>query len=398
MTVLANRINDMAESATLAMASKAREFKSRGINVINLSLGEPDFPTPKHIQEGAKQAIDEGKYFGYPPVPGYSDLREVIAEKFNRENNIPYKAENIVVSNGAKQSIANVMCSLINPGDEVVVFSPFWVTYSALIELNDGIPIYVDGDIKNNFKATAEQLKAAITPKTKAIIFSSPCNPTGSVFLKEELEAIAKIVLEYEHITVIADEIYEHINYTGKHQSIAAIDGMVDRTVTVNGMAKGFAMTGWRVGYIGAPLWIAKGCTKIQGQITSANCSIAQRATWTALTSDLEPTIEMSKAYLNRRNMVYDLLKVMPEVRVNLPDGAFYFFPDISHYFGKSDGNTTIDNASDLCIYILENAHVSVVTGQAFGAPKCIRISYAASDSELIEAMDRIKKTLMKLK
>lgn len=398
MTALSNRLNNMAESATLAMASKAREFKSRGIDVISLSLGEPDFATPKHIQEGAKQAIDEGKYFAYPPVPGYQDLREAIAEKFNKENNIPYKAEHIVVSNGAKQSIANIMYSLINPEDEVVVFSPFWVSYSALIELAEGVPVYIEGGIEDNFKATAAQLKAAITPKTKAIIFSSPCNPTGSVFLKEELEAIAKVVLEHDNILVIADEIYEHINYTGKHQSMAAIEGMFDRTITVNGVAKGFAMTGWRVGYIGAPLWVAKGCTKIQGQITSANCSIAQRATLTALQSDLGPTKEMAKAYLQRRDMVYELLKKIPGVKVNLPEGAFYFFPDMSDYFGKSDGNTPINNSSELCIYLLENAHVSLVTGEAFGAPKCVRISYAASESDLVEAMARIKSTLAKLK
>ena len=398
MNTLSDRIINMAESATLAMAAKAREFKSRGIDVISLSLGEPDFATPKHIQEGAKQAIDEGKYFAYPPVPGYQDLREAIADKFNRENNIPYKAENIVVSNGAKQSIANIMYTLVNPGDEVIVFSPYWVSYSALIELAEGTPIYIEGGIENDFKATADQLRAAITPNTKAIIYSSPCNPTGSVFLKEELEAIAKVVLEHDNITVIADEIYEHINYTGKHQSMAALDGMLERTITVNGVAKGFAMTGWRVGYIGAPTWIAKGCIKIQGQITSANCSIAQRATLTALTTDLGPTKEMAKAYLKRRNMVYDLLKEIPGVNVNMPEGAFYFFPDVSHYFGKSDGATTINNASDLCIYMLENAHVSLVTGEAFGAPKCVRISYAASDEQLIEAMDRIKKNLAKLK
>jgi aspartate aminotransferase len=397
MTALSNRLNNMAESATLAMASKAREFKSRGIDVISLSLGEPDFATPKHIQEGAKQAIDEGKYFAYPPVPGYQDLREAIAKKFNAENNIPYKAEHIVVSNGAKQSIANVMYSLINPGDEVVVFSPFWVSYSALIELAEGVPVYIEGGIEDNFKATAAQLKAAITPKTKAIIFSSPCNPTGSVFLKEELEAIAKVVLEHDNIIAIADEIYEHINYTGQHQSMAAIDGMFDRTITINGVAKGFAMTGWRVGYIGAPLWIAKGCTKIQGQITSANCSIAQRATLTALQSDLGPTKEMAAAYLRRRDMVYKLLQDIPGLKVNLPEGAFYFFPDVSTYFGKSDGSTVIINASDLCIYLLENAHVSLVTGEAFGAPACVRISYAASDEQLIEAMDRIKTALAKL-
>lgn len=398
MTTLSNRINNLAESATLAMAAKAREFKAKGIDVISLSLGEPDFKTPKHIQEGAKQAIDEGNYFAYPPVAGYQDLREAIADKFKRENNIPYKAENIVVSNGAKQSIANIMYSLINPGDEVVVFSPYWVSYTALVELAEGKSVFVKGTIDNDFKATAEQLKAAITDKTKAIIFSSPCNPTGSVFTKEELEAIAEVVLQHDNIYVIADEIYEHINYTGKHASMAAIPGMLDRTITVNGVAKGFAMTGWRVGYIGAPLWIAKGCTKMQGQVTSANCSIAQRATLTALTSDLGPTEEMAKAYFNRRAMMYELLNEVPGVKTNMPQGAFYFFPDVSAYFGKSDGERTINNATDLCLYILEKAHVSLVTGEAFGEPDCIRISYAASEEDLKEAIKRIKAELGRLR
>ncbi|MDH5474638.1 MAG: pyridoxal phosphate-dependent aminotransferase [Cyclobacteriaceae bacterium] len=398
MTTLSNRINNLAESATLSMAAKAREMKEQGIDVISLSLGEPDFPTPKHIQEGAKKAIDSGKYFAYPPVPGYADLRKAIADKFNKENGIPYTANNIVVSNGAKQSIANVMYSLINPGDEVIVFSPFWVSYSALIELAEGVPVFVKGTIENDFKVTADQVEAAITDKTKAIIYSSPCNPTGSVFLKEELEAISKVVLKHTDIMVLADEIYEHINFTGQHASMAALPGMFDRTITINGVAKGFAMTGWRVGYIGAPEWIAKGCTKIQGQITSANCSIAQRATLTALTSDLGPTKEMAEAYLNRRGLVYDLLKEIPGIEINLPTGAFYFFPDLSSYFGKSDGNTTIENASDLCIYILEHANVSLVTGEAFGEPNCVRISYAASEDNLKEAIKRIKEVLSKLK
>lgn len=397
MTTLSNRINNLAESATLAMAAKAREFKAKGIDVISLSLGEPDFKTPKHIQEGAKQAIDEGNYFAYPPVAGYQDLREAIADKFKKENNIPYKAENIVVSNGAKQSIANIMYSLINPGDEVIVFSPYWVSYTALVELAEGKSVFVKGTIDNDFKATAEQLISAISDKTKAIIFSSPCNPTGSVFTKEELEAIAQVVLQHDNIYVIADEIYEHINYTGKHASMAAIPGMLDRTITVNGVAKGFAMTGWRVGYIGAPLWIAKGCTKMQGQVTSANCSIAQRAALTALTSDLGPTKEMAKAYFNRRALMYDLLNEVPGVKTNMPQGAFYFFPDVSAYFGKSDGGTTINNASDLCLYLLENAHVSLVTGEAFGEPDCIRISYAASEEDLKEAIRRVKKELGRL-
>jgi len=394
---LSNRISNLAESATLAMAAKAREFKSKGIDVISLSLGEPDFATPKHIQEGAKEAIDSGKYFAYPPVPGYADLREAIANKLKNENNIPYEADNIVVSNGAKQSIANVMFALLNPGDEVIVFSPYWVSYTALIELAEGTPVFIKGGIESDFKATADQLAQAITPKTKAIIYSSPCNPTGSVFTKDELEAIANVVKQHDDIIVIADEIYEHINYTGAHASMAAIDGMFDRTVTVNGFAKGFAMTGWRVGYIGAPLWLAKGCTKMQGQITSANCSIAQRAAYTAITTDLGPTKAMSEAYLKRRDLVYGLLKEIPGFKVNVPTGAFYFFPDVSAYFGKSTDGYEIKNATDLCMYILEKAHVSLVTGEAFGDPDCVRLSYAASEVELKEAIKRIKEVLSQL-
>ncbi|MTI39702.1 pyridoxal phosphate-dependent aminotransferase [Fulvivirga lutimaris] len=393
---LSDRINNMEESATLAMAAKAREFKSQGIDVISLSLGEPDFKTPKHIQEGAKKAIDEGKYFAYPPVAGYMDLREAIAAKLKRENNIDSKPENIVVSNGAKQSIANVMFALLNPGDEVIVFSPFWVSYSALIQLAEGTPVFIKGGIENDFKATAEQLAAAITPRTKAIIYSSPCNPTGSVFTREELEAIADVIRDKD-IIAIADEIYEHINFTGDHVSMASLPGMLDKTVTVNGFAKGFAMTGWRVGYISAPKWIADGCNKMQGQVTSANCSIAQRAALTALTSDLGPTKEMTKAYHERRALVYDLLKDIPGVKTNMPTGAFYFFPDVSEYFGKKSDDKVINNADDLCLYILEEAHVSLVTGDAFGDPNCVRISYAASVEELKEAMSRIKSALSKL-
>lgn len=397
MEMLSDRIKNMAESATLAMAAKAREYKAKGINVISLSLGEPDFKTPKHIQEGAKDAIDEGKYFAYPPVNGYLDVRQAISEKFKRENNLDYSADQIVISNGAKQSIANVFQALVNEGDEVVVFAPFWVSYSALIELAGGVPVYVNGNIESDFKVTAEQLSAAITPKTKALIFSSPCNPTGSVFTKEELEELSKVILQHENLVVIADEIYEHINYTGAHASIGALPGMIDRTVTVNGMAKGFAMTGWRVGYIGAPQWLAKACNKVQGQFTSANCGIAQRAAYTALTSDLGPTREMSKEYLRRRDLVKTLLDEIPGFKTNVPQGAFYFFPDISAYFGKSDGETTINDAGDLSMYILDHAHVSVVTGQAFGDDDCIRLSYAASEEDLREAIRRIKEALAKL-
>ncbi|WP_370688821.1 pyridoxal phosphate-dependent aminotransferase [Fulvivirga ulvae] len=394
---LSDRIMNLEESATLAMAAKAREFKAQGIDVISLSLGEPDFKTPKHIQEGAKRAIDEGKYFAYPPVPGYQDLREAIARKLKDENNIDYKAENIVVSNGAKQSIANVMLALLNPGDEVVVFSPYWVSYSALIELAEGKPVFIKGGIENDFKATAQQLKDAITDKTKAVIYSSPCNPTGSVFTRKELEDIAEVIKQHDNLIIIADEIYEHINYTEDKVSIASLPGMVDRTVTVNGFAKGFAMTGWRVGYIGAPLWLAKGCNKVQGQITSANCSIAQRAALTALTSDLGPTREMTRAYDERRQLVYELLQDIPGIKTNMPKGAFYFFPDVSAYFGKSAGELKINNGSDLCMYILEKAHVSLVTGEAFGDPDCVRLSYAASEQELREALKRIKEALSEL-
>ncbi|MFY0651612.1 MAG: pyridoxal phosphate-dependent aminotransferase [Cyclobacteriaceae bacterium] len=397
MEHLSDRIKNMAESATLAMAAKAREFKEKGIDVISLSLGEPDFKTPKHIQEGAKAAIDENKYFSYPPVNGYLDLRKAIVDKFKRENGLEYTPDQIVVSNGAKQSIINVMMSIVNPGDEVIVFSPYWVSYTAAIGLAEGTPILIKGSIDDDFKATAQQLREAITPKTRAIIFSSPCNPTGSVFTKEELEKIAEVVLEHEGIYVMSDEIYEHINYTGAHASIAAVPGMMERTITINGMAKGFAMTGWRVGYIGAPTWIAKACNKIQGQLTSANCSIAQRATVTALTTDLGPTVEMTKEYRRRRDLVYDLLNEVPGFKCNMPTGAFYFFPDVSSYFGKSTGEMTINNASDLCLYLLENAHVSLVTGEAFGDPDCIRLSYAASEENLREAVKRITAALSKL-
>jgi aspartate aminotransferase len=397
MNKLSDRINAIEESATLAMAARAREYKSRGVDVINLSLGEPDFKTPKHICEAAKNAIDEGKYFAYPPVAGYPDFREALAEKYRKENNVPYKAENIIVSNGAKQSIANAMLALLNPGDEVIVFSPYWVSYDALIRLAEATPVMVKGSIDNDFKVTAGQVEEAITKKTRAIIFSSPCNPTGSVFSRQEIEAIAAVVLKHENLLVIADEIYEHINFTSDSISIASLPGMFERTITVNGFAKGFAMTGWRVGYIGAPKWIADGCNKIQGQLTSANCSIAQRAALAAITGDPEPTRKMMEEYRHRREIVYSLLKEIPGIKSNYPQGAFYFFPDVSSYFGKSDGTITITNDMDLCMYLLDKAHVSLVPGGAFGDGNCIRLSYAASEKELREALKRIKETLQKL-
>ena len=395
---LSNRINALAVSATIAMAAKAREFKARGIDVISLSLGEPDFKTPDFIREAAKDSVDEGKWFSYAPVPGYPELRKSIVEKLKEENGIECNENNIVVSNGAKHSIANVMLALINPGDEVIVYSPYWVTYAEVVKLADGVPVLIEGGLDQDFKASAEQLEAAITDKTRAIIYSSPCNPTGAVFSKEELEAIAEVIIRHDDIIVIADEIYEYINFSGGHYSIGAIPGMSERTVTVNGVSKSYAMTGWRVGYICAPEWLAKAINKMQGQVTSGVCSIAQRAALAAILGGKETTKEMVNTYHSRRQMVYDLLQEIPGMKINMPEGAFYMFPDVSAYFGKSNGDDKIENASDMAMYLLNAAHVSVVTGEAFGAPNCIRISYAASDDNLKEAFKRIKETLGKLK
>lgn len=398
-SILSDRIIQMEESATLAMAKKARELKAQGKDIISLSLGEPDFKTPKHIQEAAKAAIDEGKYFAYSPVAGYQDLREAIAKKLRDENQISQaKAENIVVSTGAKHSIANIFMCIINEGDEVVIFSPYWVSYAEIIKLAGGVPVLIEGNLENNFKATAEQLEAALTDRTKAVIYSSPCNPTGSVFSKEELEAIAAVVKKRENLFVIADEIYELINFKGKNTSIASFPGMFDRTITVNGFSKGYAMTGWRVGYICAPLFIAKACEKMQGQFTSGNTGIAQRAALAAISGDQEPSKDMEKAYLRRRNLVLGLIKEIPGIKTHIPEGAFYFFPDISDFFGKSADGHSIKTADDFCLYILEKANVSLVTGEAFGAPNCIRLSYAASDEELVEALKRMKEALALLK
>ena len=397
--ILSDRINNMEESATLAMAKKARELKNQGVDIISLSLGEPDFKTPQHIQDAAKDAIDEGKYFSYSPVAGYQDLREAVAKKLREVNHIKEaKAENIVLSTGAKHSIANIFMCLLNEGDEVVIFSPYWVSYAEIIKLAGGVPVLIEGTLENNFKATASQLQDVLTDKTKAVIYSSPCNPTGSVFSKEELEAIAEVVKAKEDLFVVADEIYELINFTGSHASISSFEGMFDRTITVNGFSKGYAMTGWRVGYICAPLFIAKACEKIQGQFTSGGTGIAQRAALAGITGDQGPTEEMAKAYLRRRDLVLGLLENIPGIKTHVPEGAFYFFPDVSSFFGKSVGDQKIENADDFCLYILNDAHVSLVTGAAFGAPNCIRLSYAASDEELVEALKRIKDAVEKLK
>jgi len=398
--MLSDRILNLAESATLAMTRKSRELKAEGKDVINLSIGEPDFNTPDFIKDAAKKAIDDN-YTHYPPVAGYQDLRESISKKFKRDNGLDYKAEQIVVSTGAKQSIANVMMSLLNPGDEVIIPTPYWVSYTALIQLAEGTPVFINTEIEDDFKVIPEQLETAITEKTKIFIFSSPCNPSGSVYTKEELEALVVVFEKYPEITIISDEIYEHINFTEAHASIAQFESIKEQVVTINGVSKGFAMTGWRVGFIGAPLEIAKACDKYQGQITSATCSIAQRATMAALEKAPEDIPEISTmltAFRERRDLVLDMLKDIPGFKINVPKGAFYIFPDISDFFGKSDGEIHIKNSTDLCLYILNQVHVALVPGEAFGNPNCLRISYATANDVLIDAMERLKKAVSKLK
>jgi aspartate aminotransferase len=396
--ILSNRIKTLEESATIVMAQKARELKAQGKDIISLSLGEPDFKTPKHIQEAAKQAIDEEKYFSYPPIPGYPELRKAIADKLIRENHLETTPEQIVVSNGAKHSIANVFLCLLNPGDEVIVFGPYWVSYIEMIKLAQGVPVVVEGMLENGFKVTARQVEEALTDKTKAVIYSSPCNPTGAVFGREELKSIAGVLSKRKDVYLIADEIYEYINFTGEHVSIGSFPEMKENTITVNGFSKGFAMTGWRVGYLSGPPWLAKACIKMQGQFTSGVCSIAQRAALAGLTGDRTPTRDMGDTYLKRRDMVLDMLKEIPDLKTPVPEGAFYFFPDISAYFGKSYGQITIRDANDLCMYLLNDALVSTVSGHAFGAPGCIRLSYASSDEDLKKAIKRIKESMAKLK
>lgn len=395
-TVLSNRIINMEESATLKMAALARQLKQQGKDVINLSIGEPDFGTPEHIKEAAIQAVKDG-YSHYTPVPGYLDLREAVVEKLKRDNQLEYSPNQIVVSTGAKQSLANVILSTVNPGDEVIMPIPYWVSYAAQVELAEGVLIEVPTFIENKFKITPEALEEAITPKTKLFVFSSPCNPTGSLYTKEELKELADVFARHQQVYIISDEIYEHITFEGKHESIAQFDSVKDRVVIVNGLSKGFAMTGWRLGYIAAPLEIAKACNKMQGQFTSGTCAITQRAAIAALTGTLEPTYAMREQFKKRRKLVLDLLKEIPGIQTYTPNGAFYVFPDVSDYLGKSDGETTIKTVDDLCMYILNDCYVSVVTGAAFGNDRCIRLSYAASQEQLIEALRRIKASLAKL-
>ncbi|MGB5458914.1 MAG: pyridoxal phosphate-dependent aminotransferase [Eudoraea sp.] len=388
--LLSDRIKNMSTSATLAMAAKARELRTQGKDIIGLSLGEPDFNIPEFIKDAAKKAIDEN-YSSYSPVDGYADLKQAISNKFKRDNNLDYGLSQIVVSTGAKQSLANVAMVIINKGDEVILPAPYWVSYSDIVKLAEGVPVEVPTSIETDFKMTPEQLEASITARTKMIWFSSPCNPSGSVYNKEELEGIARILKKYPEILVVSDEIYEHINFRGKHESIATIDGMYDRTITVNGVSKAFAMTGWRIGYIGAPEWIAKACTKFQGQITSGANAIAQRATIEALNAPVSKIKFMIDEFHKRRDLLLQLLGEINGFNLNVPEGAFYVFPDISSFFGKTLNGFTINNASDFALYLLENANVATVTGEAFGNPNCIRISYAASEDELREAVKRIK-------
>lgn len=390
---LSDRINNMATSATLAMAAKARELRQEGKDIIGLSLGEPDFNIPEFIREAAKEAIDQN-YSSYSPVDGYGDLKQAISRKFARDNGLQYETDQIVVSTGAKQSLANVAMVMLNEGDEVILPAPYWVSYSDIVKLAGGVPVEVPTSIDTDFKMTPDQLRDAITPRTKMIWYSSPCNPSGSVYSKAELEGLAAVLREHPGIFVVSDEIYEHINFREGHVSMAALEGMHDRTITVNGVSKAYAMTGWRIGFIGAPSWVAKACTKFQGQITSGANAIAQRATIAALDAPLEKIRYMIDKFRERRDLILELLGEIPGFNLNVPEGAFYVFPDISSYFGKTLGGKTIANASDFALYLLEAAGVATVTGEAFGNPNCIRISYAASEEEIRDAVSRMKEAL----
>lgn len=397
MTQVSERLERLSPSETLAMSQKSNELKAQGIDIINLSVGEPDFFTPDHIKAAAKKAIDDNFSF-YSPVPGYMDLRKAIVDKLKKENNLEYTADQIIVSNGAKQSVCNVLLSIIGPGDEVIIPAPYWVSYVEMVKMAEGTNVIVNAGIEQDFKITPVQLEAAITPRTKAIILCSPSNPTGSVYSKEELRSLADVLAKHPNIIILSDEIYEHINYIGKHESIAQFAEIKDRVVVINGVSKAYAMTGWRVGFIAAPLWIAKATNKLQGQYTSGASSIAQKAAVAAFTGDQTCVEEMRQAFLRRRDLGIELLKEIPNIKVNIPQGAFYLFPEVDAYFGKSTENRTINNVGELAMYLLEEGHVATVGGAAFGAPTCLRLSYATSDEQLTKAIKRIKEALAKLK
>ena len=396
MAQLSDRLNRLSPSATLAMSQKSSEMKAQGIDIINLSVGEPDFNTPDHIKDAAKKAVDEN-YSRYSPVPGYPELRKAIVTKLQKENNLEYGLNEVLVSNGAKQCVCNAVMALVNNGDEVIVPAPYWVSYPQMVKLAGGTPVYVNAGFEQNFKMTPQQLEAAITPKTKMLILCSPSNPTGSVYSKEELKALAEVIRRHDDLYVLADEIYEHINYVGRHESIAQFDGMKERCIIVNGVSKAYAMTGWRIGYMAAPEWIIKGCNKLQGQYTSGPCSVSQKAAEAAYTLDQGCVEDMRLAFERRRNLVLKLAKEIEGLEVNVPEGAFYLFPKCSSFFGKHTDGYVINNATDLAMYLLEVGHVATVSGDAFGDPECIRFSYATSDDNLREAMRRIKETLARL-
>lgn len=397
MAELSNRLNRLAPSQTLAMSQKSGEMKAQGIDVINMSVGEPDFNTPDHIKEAAKKAIDDN-FSRYSPVPGYMDLRKAIVAKLKNENHLDYTTSEILVSNGAKQSVCNTVMALVNDGEEVIIPAPYWVSYPQMVKLAGGTQVIVNAGFEQEFKMTPEQLEAAITPKTRMLILCSPSNPTGSVYTKDELAALAEVIKRHEGMYVLADEIYEHINYVGKHESIAQFPGMKERTIIVNGVSKAYAMTGWRIGFIAASEWIVKGCNKLQGQYTSGPCSVSQKAAEAAYTTSQECVETMRKAFERRRDLIVSLAKEIPGLEVNCPQGAFYLFPKCSGFYGKSYEGKTISNSTDLAMFLLEEGHVATVGGDAFGDPDCFRMSYATSDDNIREAMRRIKETLAKLK
>ncbi len=395
--ILSDRLNKLSPSATLAMSQRSGELKAQGVDVINLSVGEPDFNTPDHIKEAAKKAIDDN-WSRYSPVPGYPDLKKAISDKLARENGLNYSPDEILTSNGAKQCVCNAVLALVNAGDEVIIPAPYWVSYPQMVKLAEGTPVYVEAKIEADFKITPAQLEAAITPKTKMLILCSPSNPTGSVYSAKELEGLAEVIKKHDNIFVLADEIYEHINYIGKHASIVSIEGMRERTIIINGVSKAYAMTGWRIGFMAAPQWIIKGCNKLQGQYTSGPCSISQKAATVAWNADQTCVETMRKAFQRRRDLIVRLAKEIPGFEVNVPEGAFYLFPKCSSYFGKKAGDRVINTSSDLAMYLLEEGHVATVGGDAFGSPECIRMSYATSDENIVEAISRIKAALAKLK